>query len=436
MKPLHRVVIVGGGFGGLYAARALKRAPVQVTLVDRENHHLFQPLLYQVATGALSPANIATPLRGLLSRQKNAEVLMAEAIDVDVAVRQLVLADDDLPRIDYDTLIVATGSQYNYFPHDEWEELAPPLKSIDDAVAIRRRVLGAFEKAELESDPRKQQEWMTFVIVGGGPTGVEMAGALAEVAHHTLARDFRNIRPQDAKIVLCEVQSSVLGHFPPDLRQKAAASLARLGVTLRLAAMVTAIDERGVTIKLGEQLESIPARTVLWTAGVIGSPLGAALARAAGLTPDRVGRLVVEPDLSLPGHEQIFVIGDLANFSHQTGEPLPGVAPVAMQQGQYVTDVIKRRLDGQPPPGPFHYHDRGNMATIGRAAAVADLGWLHLSGYVAWLAWLFIHLMFLVQFQNRVLVFVQWAYSYVTRDRSARLITQKPRGKTVAGRRC
>ncbi len=423
---LHHVVIVGGGFGGLYAARALRHAAVRVTLIDRHNHHLFQPLLYQVATGGLSPANIAAPLRGLLSRQQNADVVMAEVTDINVGSRHVVLANADFPRINYDTLIVATGSQYNYFGHPEWERIAPPLKSIDDATTIRRRVLGAFEKAELETDRSKQQAWMTFVIVGGGPTGVELAGALAEVAHHTLARDFRRIRPQDAQIILCEGQVSVLGQFPPDLRQKATASLARLGVTVRVQVLVTQIDEHGVTMKVGERQESIAARTVLWTAGVVGSPLGTALAKAIGLSTDRAGRLMVEPDLSLPGHAEIFVIGDLANCSHQTGEPLPGVAPVAMQQGQYVTDVILRRLEGQPPPGPFHYHDRGNMATIGRASAVADLGWLHLSGYLAWLTWLFVHLMYLVQFQNRVLVFVQWAYCYFTRDRSARLITHQP----------
>jgi NADH dehydrogenase len=426
MDLSHHVVIVGGGFGGLYAARSLSRAPARVTLIDRQNHHLFQPLLYQVATGALSPANIATPLRGILHRQKNTNVLMAEVVDIDVVARRLVLRDDDPTPMDYDTLIVASGSRYNYFGHEDWSELAPGLKTIEDAVTIRRRVLSAFEKAELEADPAKQRTLMTFVIVGGGPTGVELAGALAEVAHHTLLHDFRNIHPADAQILLFEAQDCILGQFPPVLQRKAAASLARLGVTLRLGALVTAIDAHGVTVKIGGQTETIPSSVVLWTAGVKASPLGAALAQAAGLEPDRMGRVAVEPDLSLAGHQEIFVIGDLASFSHQTGQPLPGLAPVAMQQGHYVADVIMQRLRSHRPPGPFHYRDRGNMATIGRAAAVADLGWLHLSGYLAWLTWLFVHLLFLVQFQNRVLVLIQWAYNYFTRGRAARLITQEP----------
>ena len=425
MEALHHVVIIGGGFGGLYAARELKRAPARVTLIDRQNYHLFQPLLYQVATGELSPANIAVPLRGLLHRQKNTNVLMAEVMGIDVGARRLTLRGDD-QQIDYDTLIVASGSQFNYFGRDDWSEFAPGLKTVEDALTIRRRVLSAFEKAELESDPLKQKAATTFVIVGGGPTGVELAGALAGVAHHTLLHDFRNINPADATILLCEAQNNVLGQFPPDLQRKAAESLQRLGVTLRLGAMVTAIDQHGVTVKIGDRTEWIPSCAVLWTAGVKASPLGTALAKATGLVPDRVGRLAVEPDLSLPGHAEIFVIGDLASFSHQTGQPLPGLAPVAMQQGRYVTEVIKRRLAGKRPPGPFRYRDRGNMATIGRAEAVADLGWLHLSGHLAWLTWLFIHLLYLVQFQNRLMVLIQWAYSYFTGGRAARLITQEP----------
>ncbi|MBI3840028.1 MAG: NAD(P)/FAD-dependent oxidoreductase [Planctomycetia bacterium] len=426
MVPSHHIVIIGGGFGGLYAARALKRAPARVTLVDRRNFHLFQPLLYQVATGALSPANIAVPLRGLLHRQQNTSVVMAEVVDIDVKQRRLVLREGGQLDLQYDTLIVASGSKFNYFGHDQWSELAPGLKTVEDALTIRRRVLSAFEKAELETDPREQRACMTFIVVGAGPTGVEMAGALGEVAHHTLRRDFRNVRPADATILLLEAQDCVLGQFPPDLQHKAEKSLERLGVTVRLGATVTQISPQGVTVKTGDRTETIAAGAVLWTAGVKASALGAALAQATGLVTDRLGRLAVEPDLSLPGHPEIFVIGDLASFSHQTPQPLPGLAPVAMQEGRYVAKVVRRRLAGKLPPKAFRYFDRGNMATIGRAAAVADLGWLHISGYLAWLTWLFIHLLYLVQFQNRVLVLIQWAYSYLTRGRAARLITQEP----------
>jgi NADH dehydrogenase len=422
----HHVVIVGGGFGGLYAARALARAPLRVTLIDRHNYHLFQPLLYQVATGALSPANIATPLRGLLGRQRNTSVLMAEVVDVDASARRLVLRGAERTQIDYDTLIVASGSKFNYFGHDDWSDLAPGLKTVEDALVIRRRVLSAFEKAELESDPQRQQAAMTFVVVGAGPTGVELAGALAEVAHYTLRHDFRHINPADAQILLFEAQDCVLAQFPPDLQRKAVQALERLGVSVRLGATVTDIAPRGVTLKMGNETPTIPCSAVLWTAGAKASPLGAALAHATGLATDRTGRLAVEPDLCLRGHPEIFVIGDLASFSHQTGEPLPGLAPVAMQQGRYVAKVIDRRLKGKSPPRPFRYWDRGNMATIGRATAVADLGWLHLSGHLAWLTWLFVHLPYLAQFQNRVLVLIQWAYNYFTRGRAARLITQEP----------
>ncbi len=426
MESFHHVVIIGGGFGGLYAARSLGRVPARVTLVDRRNYHLFQPLLYQVATGGLSPANIAAPLRALLHRQQNTSVVMAEVLDIDVKARRLVFGDGGPLDLQYDTLIVASGSKFNYFGHDEWPELAPGLKTVEDALTIRRRVLCAFEKAELETDPQQQRACMTFVVVGAGPTGVEMAGALAELAHHTLRRDFRNVHPTDATILLVEAQDHVLGQFPPELQRKAQKSLERLGVTVRLGTTVTEIDPRGATVKTGDRSETIPAGAVLWTAGVKAQALGAALARATGLATDRVGRLAVEPDLSLPGHREIFVIGDLASFSHQTPQPLPGLAPVAMQEGRYVAKVISRRLEGRQPPKAFRYFDRGNMATIGRAAAVADLGWLHISGYLAWLTWLFVHLLYLVQFQNRLLVLIQWAYSYLTRGRAARLITQEP----------
>jgi NADH dehydrogenase len=425
MQP-YQVVILGGGFGGLTAARRLKRAPANVTLVDRHNYHLFQPLLYQVATGGLSPANIAAPLRSVLGRQKNMRVLMAEAVDVDLPNRALILRDGH--RLHYDALIVATGSQFNYFGHDRWSQNAPGLKTIEDAVDIRRRVLGAFEKAELESDPERQREMITFVVVGAGPTGVELAGALAEVAHHTLRHDFRNVDPRTATILLLEAQDHVLTQFPLDLREKALASLARLGVTVRLKTTVTEIEPHAVLISRGDSTEKISCGAVMWTAGVKASPFAAALAKAAGAETDRGGHIIVQPDLTLAGHPEVFVIGDLARSVDASGRPLPGLAPVAMQQGRYVAKTILRRLKaaGQESLAPFRFVDRGNLATIGRAAAVADLGRVHLSGYLAWLAWLFIHLVFLMQFHNRLLVFLQWCYSYFTRGRSARLITEDP----------
>ncbi|MGH7406333.1 MAG: NAD(P)/FAD-dependent oxidoreductase, partial [Candidatus Methylomirabilales bacterium] len=405
MEKPHHVVIIGGGFGGLYAAQSLKRAPVRVTLLDRRNFHLFQPLLYQVATGQLSPANIAAPLRAILKRQENIRVLLAEAIDIDVTNRRVVLSDGELS---YDTLIVATGVRHHYFGRDEWQRLAPGLKTIEDATEIRRRILVAFEAAERESDPEKLRGWLTFVIVGGGPTGVELAGAVGEIARHTLTRDFRAIDPADARIVLVEGMDRVLPPYPASLSARAEAALNRLGVTVRTGAMVTDIQVDVVTIRSGERSEQIPTRTVMWAAGVQASTLGGILASATGAAVDRVGRVVVEPDLSVVGHPEIFVIGDLAHFGHQTGKPLAGVAPVAMQQGRYVATLIMRRLRGETMP-PFRYRDHGNMATIGRAEAVADLGWVRFSGFFAWLAWLFIHLINLVQFQNRVLVLIQWA---------------------------
>ena len=421
MERPHHVVIIGGGFGGLYAAKSLKRAPVQVTLIDRRNFHLFQPLLYQVATGGLSPANIAAPLRAILKRQENVRVLLGEAIDIDVSNRRVVLSDGE---VSYNTLIVAVGVRHHYFGRNDWEELAPGLKTIEDATEMRRRVLLAFEAAEREGDPGELQAWLTFVVVGGGPTGVELAGTLGEIARHTLKHDFRAINPADARIVLVEGMDRVLPPYPPTLSTKAEAGLGRLGVTVRTRAMVTDIDADAVTIRCGERSERIPTRTVLWAAGVQASALGGILASATGAAVDRVGRVMVEPDLSVAAHPEIFVIGDLAHFSHQTGTPLPGVAPVAMQQGRYVATLIMRRLRGETMP-PFRYRDYGSMATIGRAEAVADLGWVRFSGFLAWLAWLFIHLIHLVQFQNRLLVLIQWAWNYVTWNRYARLITGK-----------
>lgn len=421
MADRHKVVIIGGGFGGLSAAQKLKHAPVEITLVDRHNYHLFQPLLYQVATGSLSPANVAGPLRQVLHKQKNAKVLLGEAIHIDAAKRRVVLSDGFL---DYDTLIVATGAMHQYFGHDEWERFAPGLKNIDDATAMRGRILLAFEAAEREQDPAKLRAWMTFVIVGAGPTGAELAGALGEIAHDTLVHDFRDIDSTQTRIILVEGADRPLPSYPPQLSEAARKMLTRLGVTVRTGAMVTDVRADGVTIREGDRSEDIPTRTVLWAAGVLASPLGRILGEEAGATMDRFGRVVVDPDMSIAAHPEIFVIGDLANFSHQTGKPLPGVAQPAIQQGAYVAKLIRARLGGKKLP-PFHYVDRGNLATIGRGAAVADLNWLRLSGWPAWLIWVFVHLLNIIQFQNRLLVMLQWAWLYITFDRSARLITGK-----------
>jgi NADH:ubiquinone reductase (H+-translocating) len=421
MADAHKVVILGGGFGGLSAAQALKHAPVQVTLVDRCNYHLFQPLLYQVATGSLSPANVAGPLRDILHKQKNTQVLLGEAVHIDAAKRSVILSDGAL---DYDTLIVATGATHQYFGHDEWEQFAPGLKNLDDATAMRRRILLAFEAAERERDPKKLRAWMTFVIVGAGPTGAELAGALGEIAHDTLRHDFRAIDPSQTRIILVEGTDRALPTYPPKLSEAARRMLVRLGVTVRTGAMVTDIRADGVTLRVGDHDEIIPTRTVLWAAGVLASPLGVILSQEAGAKLDRSCRVIVEPDMSIAAHPEIFVIGDLSNFSHQTGGPLPGVAQPAIQQGNYVAKLIRARLRGEKLP-PFHYFDKGNLATIGRGAAVADLNWLRLSGWPAWLMWVFVHLVYIIQFQNRLLVMLQWAWLYITFDRSARLITGK-----------
>jgi NADH dehydrogenase len=421
MAELPHVVVIGGGFGGLYAVKRLKRAPVRVTLIDRRNFHLFQPLLYQVATGGLSAANISAPLRAVLKRQQNTEVLLAEAVGIDVQNHRVLLSDG---VIDYDTLIVATGAGNHYFGHNEWEKYAPSLKSIEEATEIRRRILLAFEAAEREPDSERRKALLTFIIVGGGPTGVELAGTIGELAQHTLRGNFRHINPGDARILLVEGTDRILPTYPAELSAQATRSLARLGATVRTGTFVTDVQPEAVSVRSGDTTERIPAHTVLWAAGVEATPLGRILAEATGARLDRAGRIAVEPDLTLPGHPEIFVIGDLANYSHQTGQPLPGVAPVAMQQGRYVADLIQKRLRGETLP-PFHYKDRGSMATIGRAAAVVDLGWVRFSGFFAWLIWLFVHLMYLIQFGNRVLVLMQWAGNYLTRNRSARLITGK-----------
>jgi len=419
-------VIVGGGFGGLYAALSLRREPVHVTMIDQRNFHLFQPLLYQVATGGLSPANIAAPLRAILSRQDNACVLLAEATGIDAEKRQVILSDG---AVSYDTLIVAAGASHHYFGNEHWQPLAPGLKTVEDATEIRRRILLAFEAAERTFDADKRRAWLTFVIVGAGPTGLELAGTLSEIAHDTLKRDFRHINPADAQILLLEGADRVLPPFPSDLSAAAAAALSRLGVTVRTGAMVTDVRLDAVTIRAGEATETISTHTVIWAAGVKASPLGQVLAdarrpcaEATGAELDRTGRVLVEGDCSVPGHPDILVIGDLAHHAGADGKPLPAVAPVAMQQGRYVARLIRARLRGKSLP-PFRYRDRGMMATIGRAAAVADIKGLRVTGYPAWLAWLFVHLMYLVQFENRQLVFLQWGWSYFTRNRAARLIT-------------
>jgi NADH dehydrogenase len=419
----HRVVIVGGGFGGLYAAKSLGRAPVSLTLLDRRNFHLFQPLLYQVATGALSPGEIASPLRHVLRKQRNTEVLLGEVVDLDVETRRVILRDGEVL---YDDLIIATGATHHYFGHDQWERLAPGLKTIEDATTIRRRLLLAFEQAERETDPEKRHAYLHFVIVGGGPTGVELAGALGEIANDTLRHDFRQINPAEARIFLVEGEDRMLPPFPRDLSAKAEKQLVALGVKPLTGAMVTNIDEEGVTVMAGGKEEHIPARTVLWAAGVKASGLGKVLADRAGAPLDKAGRVLVEPDLSVPGHPEIHVIGDLANFAHQGGKTLPGVAPVAMQQGRYVARLIVKKLGGETV-APFHYFNKGNLATIGRNRAVAEFGKLHLSGFPAWFVWVFVHLMYLVEFENRLLVLVEWVYNYITRNRGARLITnEKP----------
>lgn len=421
MADRQRVVIIGGGFGGLGAARKLKDVPVDVTLIDRYNYHLFQPLLYQVATGALSPANVASPLRNILKNQENTRVLLAEAIGIDAAKRRVVLSDGAL---EYDTLIVAAGSSHQYFGHDEWEEFAPGLKTVDDATDIRRRILLAFETAEREPDPDKVRALLTFVIVGGGPTGAELAGALGEIANDTLRHDFRKIDPAQAQIILVEGADRVLPAYPPRLSAAARKMLENLGVTVRIGGMVTNVCRHAVTIREGDCTLTIATHTIIWAAGVLASPLGRALAEATGAQIDKSCRVIVEPDCTIADHPEIFVIGDLANFSHQTGKPLPGVAQPAIQQGRYVAKVIEKRLRGEKSP-PFHYWDKGNLAVIGRGDAVADLNQLQLAGFPAWLIWIFVHLLYIVEFQNRLLVFIQWGWFYFTYDRSARLITGK-----------
>lgn len=418
----HRVVIVGGGFGGLNAALGLARADVSVTVVDRRNFHLFQPLLYQVATGGLSPADIASPLRAVLKRQPNTDVIHADVTGIDPEAKRITLESGEL---EYDTLILGTGVRPHYFGHDDWEAHAPGLKTVEDATRIRAKILDAFERAEREDDAAERRAWMTFVIVGGGPTGVELAGAVVELARHTLRRDFRKIRSGDARVLLVEGSDALIGSFPKPLPAAARRALVKLGVEVVCNTLVERISERSVTLRdTGSGEDSIlESGTILWAAGVRASGLGGVLARAAGVETDRLGRVKVEPDLTVPDHPNLFVIGDLAHLAGEDGNPLPGVAPVAMQQGRYVARAIRSRASGRPV-APFRYRNKGSLAVIGRAAAVADLGrHLRFSGYPAWWLWLLVHIMYLVEFENRVLVFVHWAFSYFTRKRGARLIT-------------
>jgi NADH dehydrogenase len=419
MTQPQRVVIIGGGFGGLSAAQNLKNVPVQVSLIDRRNFHLFQPLLYQVATGWLSPANIASTLRAALKRQRNTSVFLGDVDHIDFDQRRLALSNC---QIDYDILIVATGSQPFYFGNQRWRKNAPGLKTVEDATEIRRRIFMAFEAAERDCGSTELDALLTFAIVGGGPTGVELAGALGEIAHDTLAHDFRNIDPSKTRILLLEGGERVLPTYAPELSAKATASLEKLGVTVRVNALVSEIRPEALTIKLGEHFEHIPCRTVIWAAGVQASPVGRVIAAGTGAKIDRAGRVAVEPDLTVAGHPEIFVIGDLASYVHQTGKPLPGVAPVAIQQGRYAARAIIARINGTST-APFHYRDRGNMAIVGHASAVAEIGRLRFSGYLAWLAWLFVHLVELIEFENKVLVLIQWGWYYFSRNRAARLIT-------------
>jgi NADH dehydrogenase len=412
---------LGGGFGGLNAAQKLKRAPLEVTLIDRRNFHLFQPLLYQVATGSLSPGEIAAPLRGVLSKQKNTRVLLGEAADINPQAKKVILRDG--AAFEYDSLIVATGSQSSYYGHDDWREWAPSLKSVEEATAIRHKILYAFERAERAASDEEAQTWLTFVIVGAGATGMELAGALAEIANETLKNDFRRINPREAKILLLEGGPRVLTSFPEDLSAKAERLVGKLGVQVRKNVMVTEIDQEGVTYKTAEGFERLAAKTVLWAGGVTANDFGRKLAERTKAEADRSGRIKVNPDLTVAGYPDVFIIGDLALSQGQNGKPLPGVAQLAIQGGAYAARAIRARVRGRKELPAFRYLNKGDMAVIGRAAAIANIFGFHLSGLLAWLTWLFVHLMYIVEFQNRVLVFVQWGFEYLTFSRGARLIT-------------
>jgi NADH:ubiquinone reductase (H+-translocating) len=424
----HRVVIIGGGFGGLYAAKLLGQSKdVDVTLIDKRNFHLFQPLLYQVATGTLSPADISSPLRAILSRYKNVHVLMDEVTDFKIDQQKVVTDHGEIP---YDSLIVATGVSHHYFGNDQWKETAPGLKNVEDAIEIRRRIFSAFEAAEKETDPVKRQALLTFVIVGAGPTGVEMAGAIGELAYNTMKNDFRNIDTTEARVMLIEGLDRVLPPYKTNLSARAEDVLADRGVTVLTNTKVTNIADDEVTIQQGEDTQTIQAHTILWAAGVKASGMGAVLAKRTGAELDRVGRVIVESDLSVPGHPNIFVIGDLAHFAHQGDQPLPGVAPVAMQEGQYVAKLLKKRLKGAEMPA-FSYLDLGSLAVIGQNDAVVDLGFMQLSGFFAWIIWIVAHIYYLIEFDNKLVVMVQWAWNYFTRNRGARIITGEEAAQAV-----
>ncbi|HUA02912.1 MAG TPA: NAD(P)/FAD-dependent oxidoreductase [Solirubrobacteraceae bacterium] len=432
----HRVVVIGGGFGGLQAVQKLRRGPVDVTLIDRRNFHLFQPLTYQVATGALNTGEIAYPLRAIFKRHSNVRVMLAEVSDFDLDAREVHLRSVGEiaapPSVPYDTLIVAGGSAYSYFGHDEWREYAAEVKSLESALAVRGQILSAFEAAEMEPDPDRRMAWLTFAIVGAGPTGVEMAGQIGELARDTLRLDFDAVDPRNGRILLIEALDRVLTSFPPSLSKRAQRSLERLGVTPMLGSTVVGIDAESVTVSdSAGHTQRIPTRTVIWAAGVTASKLGARLGELTGAELDRAGRIEVRADLTLPGHPEVFALGDMVRVRGADGSVVvyPGVAPSAMQQGRYVAGVVRDRLESRDTP-PFHYHDKGNLATIGRGAAVADIGPLHLSGLIAWLTWVVVHLWYLVGFENRLLVFTRWCFSFVTHGRGARLITGPPAGQT------
>jgi NADH:ubiquinone reductase (H+-translocating) len=421
MSQPWKVVVVGGGFGGLSAALHLKSDLVDVTMVDRRNHHLFQPLLYQVATGSLSPGEIASPLRSILRKQKNTRVWLGSVVDVDPEGKRVLLADGGV--VPYDSLIVAAGSETCYFGHDDWQVWAAGLKTIEEAIVIRHKILYAFEVAERIPDPIQRRAWLTFVIVGGGPTGVELAGALGEIARQTLKDDFRSIHPQESRIVLLDASPRVLMSFPEDLAKKAVRSLESLGVEVKSGSVVQHVDREGLVFESGGRRDTIAAKTVIWAGGVTASPLGRILAARTKAQIDKHGKVQVAPDLTIPNYPDIYVVGDLAAATYPDGRPLPGLAQVAMQGGRYAAESILRRAKGQPQLSSFRYFDKGSLAVIGRASAVADIFGMHLSGLFAWLVWVFIHLLYLVNFQSRLLVFIQWAIQDLTFSRGARLIT-------------
>jgi NADH dehydrogenase len=418
-QTAHRVVIVGGGFGGLHAAQRLRRAPVEITLVDRRNFHLFQPLLYQTATGGLSPGDIASPIRYALRKQKNVRVLMDEVIGIEPDARKLLTRDGELP---YDTLVLAAGVVNHYFGHDEWREVAPGLKSIEDALTIRNRILGAFEAAETEADAERRRSLLTFLVIGGGATGVELAGAVAELARETLPDEFRTVDPGASRVVLVEGSDRVLPDFPASLSERARRSLERLGVEVMTGARACHVDEAGVDLEVSGRAERIATPNVLWAAGIRASPLADQLRRSTGCAVDHIGRIAVQPDLTVPNRPEIFVIGDMAHVEHH-GQPIACVAPAAIQQGKFVARVVSARLAGRTPPAEFRYFDKGALATIGRSAAVGQFHGLRFWGFPAWLAWLFIHLIYLIEFENRIIVLIQWVNMYVNRHRGVRLIT-------------